>query len=100
TILVFRFVFRADLDPTSNLATFGAEFARLNRTARATLTPIGVLTSVLILIALVREGGLGIPRGRLRIAGIAALAVGGLLAGAVLEPLEKAVVSAADAGGA
>jgi MFS family permease len=100
TILVFRFVLGAGLDPTSgDVAGFGAEFARLNRTARATLTPIGVLTSVLVLIALVREGGLGIPRGRLRIAGIAALAVGGLLAGAVLEPLEKAVVSAADAGG-
>lgn len=100
TILVFRFIFGAELDPTSDLAAFSAEFARLNRTARATLTPIGVLTSVLVLIALVREGGLGIRRGRLRIAGIAALAVGGLLAGAVLEPLEKAVVSAADAGGA
>jgi MFS family permease len=99
-ILYFRFVLGGELDPTSSdPATFSAEFSRLNRMARATLTPIGVGTSVLVLIALVREGGLGMLRGRLRIAAIAALALGGLLAGVVLEPLEKAVASAAAAGG-
>ena len=37
TILVFRFIFGAELDPTSgDVSAFGAEFARLNRLARST----------------------------------------------------------------
>ena len=58
-------------------------------------TGLGLLTSVLILIALVREGGLASRRGRLRLAAIVALVMIGLVSALALDPLQDTILVAA-----
>ncbi len=79
---------------------FAAGFARLSSLARGLSTGLGVFTSVAILIALVREGGIAGRRGRLRLLAIVALIASGLCGALGLEPAAHAVLDAARAGGA
>lgn len=81
-------------------AAFGAAFAQLLATARLVLVPAGTLTAMLVLVALVREDGTERRRGQLRIAGVVALVLGGVLGSAVTEPTGRAIVAAAQANGA
>ncbi|HKA30538.1 MAG TPA: hypothetical protein VKH82_14240, partial [Candidatus Binatia bacterium] len=48
----------------SSPAEFATAFGRLTGASRGLFTGLGLLTSVLILISLVREGGIGARRGR------------------------------------
>jgi putative MFS transporter len=100
--LGLRYRLWAQVEPVLlvSVAEFAAGFARLGRLARATLLPLGTLTTVLVLVALVREGGLRVRRGRLRIAAIVALVGAGLIGAVLLEPLEHAILQAAATGSA
>lgn len=95
--LVFGFVLWPGI--ARSLATAPAEFAagfgRLNGLARGVFTGLGVLTSVVVLIALVREGGIVGRRGRLRLLAIIALVASGLVGALGLEPAGQAVLAAA-----
>jgi MFS transporter, putative metabolite:H+ symporter len=76
-------------------SAFADGFARLNALARALITGLGVFTSVTVLVALVREGGIAGRRGRLRLLAIAALIASGLVGALGLEPATHAVLEAA-----
>jgi MFS transporter, putative metabolite:H+ symporter len=94
--LVFAFVLWPGV--ARSLATAPAEFAvgfgRLNGLARGVFTGLGVFTSVIVLIALVREGGIVGRRGRLRLLAIVAFVAGGLVGALGLEPAGQAVLAA------
>jgi putative MFS transporter len=79
-------------------AEFAVRFVRLNAIARGVFTGLGVLTSVLVLIALVREGGIAGRRGRLRLLAIVALVATGLVSALALDPVGEAVAAAAQQG--
>jgi putative MFS transporter len=79
----------------SSPAEFAAAFARMTGLARGVFTGLGLLTSVLILISLVREGGLGARRGRLRLLAIVALVGAGLVGALVIDPAQGAILAAA-----
>jgi MFS transporter, putative metabolite:H+ symporter len=95
--LVFAFVLWPGV--ARSLATapaeFAANFGRLNGSARGVFTGLGILTMVLVLVALVRDGGMGARRGRLRLLAIGALVATALVNGLGLEPAGEAVVAAA-----
>jgi putative MFS transporter len=76
-------------------AEFAAGFGRLSGISRGVLTGLGVLTSVLVLIALVREGGIVGRRGRLRMLAIVTLVATGLVSALALDPAGAAIVAAA-----
>jgi putative MFS transporter len=79
-------------------AEFADRFLRLNGIARGVFTGLGVLTSVLVLVSLVREGGVGGRRGRLRLLAIVALVAAGLVSALALDPVGEAVAAAAREG--
>lgn len=81
-------------------AEFAAGFGRLNGLARGVFTGLGVLTSVIVLIALVREGGVVGRRGRLRLLAIVALVASGLVGALGLEPAGQAVLAGAQSASA
>jgi putative MFS transporter len=76
-------------------AEFAAGFGRLSGVTRGLLSALGVLTSVLVLIALVREGGINGRRGRLRMLAIVALVATGLVSALALDPAGAAIMTAA-----
>ena len=79
----------------SSPADFAAAFGRMTGIARGVFTGLGLLTSVLILISLVREGGIGARRGRLRLLAIVALVGAGLVGALVIDPAQGAILAAA-----
>jgi putative MFS transporter len=76
-------------------AEFADGFRSLSGLARGLLTGLGTLTAVLILVALVREGGVAGRRGRLRLLAILALVAAGLVSALALDPAAEAVLAAA-----
>ena len=74
---------------------FATGFGRLVAVGRGLLTGLGTLTAVLVLVALVREGGVAGRRGRLRLIGIVALVATGLVSALALDPAADAVLHAA-----
>jgi MFS transporter, putative metabolite:H+ symporter len=79
----------------SSPTEFAAAFGRMTGIARGVFTGLGLLTSVLILISLVREGGLGARRGRLRLLAIVALVGAGLVGALAIDPTQGAILAAA-----
>ena len=80
---------------------FADRFGRLAGLSRGVLTGLATMTTVLILIAIFREGGVASRRGRLRLLGIVALVATGLISALALDPAVEAVLQAArDAAGA
>src|SRR5215472_8750706 len=79
----------------SSPADFAAAFGRMTGIARGVFTGLGLLTSVLILISLVREGGIGARRGRLRLLAIVALVAAGLVGALAIDPVQGAILAAA-----
>lgn len=84
----------ADLLPGSP-AEFATRFSALVGLGRGLLTGLGTLTAVLILVALVRDGGVTGRRGRLRILGIALLVLAGVVNAVAADPAAQAVEAAA-----
>lgn len=80
-----------ELDPAA--ADFTETFAWGGRMARAIVVPLGVCTSVLVLVALLRDGAGG-WRGRFRAVALALYLGSGLIATAALEPLEPVILGA------
>ena len=76
-------------------AEFAARFGRLTGVARGVFTGLGLLTFVLILIALVREGGIRSRRGGLRLVAIVAVLMLALVSALALDPLQDAILGAA-----
>jgi putative MFS transporter len=95
--LVFGFVLWPGVARSLTTAPgeFADGFSRVTRTAGGLLTGLGVFTSVTVLIALVREGGVAGRRGRLRLLAIVVLLGSGLLGALALEPAAQAVMAAA-----
>jgi MFS family permease len=77
---------------------FAAAFTRLSGAGRGILTALGTLTAVLVLVALVREGGIGARRGRLRLVALVAFVTMGLVSALVLDPAGEAITNAAREG--
>src|SRR5262249_32094204 len=63
-----------------------AAFAGLSGAGRGFLPALGTLTAVLVLVALVREGGIGARRGRLRLFALVAFVTMGLVSALALDP--------------
>lgn len=97
TGLVVNFVLWPSVERllASSPAEFAAAFGRLTGASRGLFTGLGLLTSVLILIALVREGGIGARRGRLRLLAIVALVGAGLVGALAIDPVQRAILGAA-----
>jgi MFS transporter, putative metabolite:H+ symporter len=79
----------------SSPAEFATAFGRMTGIARGAFTALGLLTSVLILISLVREGGIGARRGRFRLLAIVALVGAGLVGALAVDPAQGAILAAA-----
>src|SRR5262245_46663908 len=79
---------------------FAAAFTRLSGAGRGMLTALGTLTAVLVLVALVREGGVRARRGRLRLLALVTFVVAGLVSALALDPAGEAIVTAAREGAA
>src|SRR5262247_1344355 len=77
---------------------FATAFARLSGTGRGVLTALGTLTAVLVLVTLVREGGVSARRGRLRLFALVAFVTMGLVSALALDPAGDAITSAAREG--
>lgn len=92
-MLVFRMALWrpvADLLPGSP-ERFVAAFSLLNERGDMVVYPLGVVTSILVVILLIREGGLATWRGGLRLAAIVALLAATLVRAAGSGPLEEAI---------
>lgn len=72
-------------------AEFAAGFAALNARQSQVLFPLGVLTTIAIVIVLVRHGA-GSAAGRLRITAIVALVLSSVVSTTVNEPLQHAIL--------
>ncbi len=81
-------------------ADFAVAFGELLGLARGLLTGLATLTLVLILIALVHEGGIAGRRGRLRLLGLMGLVTGGVVGAVWIDPAAEAVLAAARGGSA
>ena len=79
---------------------FASAFARLSGAWRGILTGLGTLTVVLVLVTLVREGGVSARRGRLRLLALVAFVVMGLVSTLALDPVAEAITNAAREGAA
>ncbi len=92
------FLWRAGtLDPAhaGPAVEFAARFARFSRGARISLFLLGALSTIQVVAALVREGGLGRRRGRLRLLALVALAASAAIGALVVQPIGEAVLQAA-----
>ena len=74
---------------------FADRFGRLAGLSRGILTGLATMTTVLILVAIFREGGVASRRGRLRLLAIVALVASGLISALGLDPATQAVLQAA-----
>ncbi len=95
--LVVNFVLSSPVEHllASSPAEFATAFGRLTGISRGVFTGLGLLTSVLILISLVREGGIGARRSRLRLVAIVALVGAGLVGALAIDPVQRAILAAA-----
>src|SRR5262249_23018566 len=64
---------------------FAAAFGRMLGAGRGLLTALGTLTAVLVLVTLVREGGVRARRGRLRLLALVTFVVAGLVSALALD---------------
>jgi putative MFS transporter len=73
---------------------FVAAFAQHTERTRIVVLPLGMLTMILTVIALVREGGLASRRGKLRGGAVAALFALAITSTVGIEPLEESIIAA------
>ena len=72
-------------------AEFAVAFAALNAQQMEILFPLGVATTIAIVILLVQRGG-GSPAGRLRIIAIVALVLSSIVSTTATDPLQHAII--------
>jgi MFS family permease len=77
---------------------FAAAFGRMSGAGRGLLTGLGTLTAVLVLVTLVREGGVSARRGKLRLFALVAFVAAGLVSALALDPVGEAIMTAAREG--